>query len=58
MFRHMKLLLENWREYLNEQVSATATEVETFTATEVETLVRDHHHNEDDLVLKSLLLWL
>ena len=44
----MKLLLENWREYLNEQVSATATEVETFTATEVETLVRDHHHNEDD----------
>ena len=34
----MKLLLENWREYLNEQVSAT----------EVETLVRGHHHNEDD----------
>ena len=34
----MKLLLENWREYLNEQVSAT----------EVETLVRGHHHNEED----------
>jgi len=35
----MKLLLENWREYINENKAASS---------DVYELVRDIHHNEDD----------